>query len=144
MIRAFIDASVLFAATYSPTGSARDLINLGLGESLTLVLSPHVSDEVRRNLTRKYPQRLSHFEVILTNANFEEVGKPSREEVLEAADYTALKDAPIVAAAIKAECTHLVTYDRKHLLDRPEVAQRSGLKIVTPTEVIDQLRSEEN
>src|SRR5690554_103065 len=108
MIRDFIDASVLFAAAYSSTSSARDLIHLGLDEKLTLVLSPHVTEEVRRNLISKYPERLSGFELILENAGFEEIAKPSREEVLAAAAYTALKDAPIVAAAINARCTHLV------------------------------------
>lgn len=143
MIRAFIDASVLFAAAYSSTSSARDLIHLGLDEKLTLVLSPHVTEEVRRNLISKYPERLSGFELILENAGFEEIAKPSREEVLAAAAYTALKDAPIVAAAINARCTHLVTYDRKHLLDRPEVASQSGLKVVTPADVLAELPPEE-
>ncbi|MAS35619.1 MAG: DNA-binding protein [Anaerolineaceae bacterium] len=138
MIRAFIDASVLFAATYSPTGTARDLINLGLRQQIALVISPHVTEEVRRNLSNKYPERLPTFELILANANFEEIDKPTHEEVLQAADYTALKDAPIVAAAVKAKCSHLVTYDRKHLLDRPEVAEGSCLEIVTPADVLDQ------
>jgi predicted nucleic acid-binding protein len=139
MIRAFIDASVLFAATYSSTGTARDLINLGLQQQIILVISPHVTGEVRRNLSNKYPERLTTFELILANANFEEIDKPTREEVLEAAEYTAFKDAPIVAAAIKAECSHLITFDRKHLLDRPEVAEQSGLKIITPADMLNEL-----
>lgn len=51
--------------------------------------------------------------------------------------YVAAKDAPIVAAAISARPDYLVTtYDRTHLLDPPEVAQRSGLTIVTPDVVV--------
>lgn len=144
MIRAFIDASVLFAAAYSSTGSARDLINLGLEQKVVLVLSSHVTGEVQRNLSRKHPERLSTFDQLLETANFEEVVKPTREEVLEAARYTALKDAPIVAAAIKAKCSHLVTYDRKHLIDPPQVAQQSGLHILIPTDLIQQLKSEQD
>ncbi len=68
MIRAFVDANVLFAAAYSSTGAARDLINLSLEQKVILILSPHVTDEVRHNLTNKYPERLSTFEQILKTA----------------------------------------------------------------------------
>ena len=139
MTRAFIDASVLFAATYSPTGAARDLINLGLEQQVTLVISPHVTGEVERNLTKKYPERLTTFQLMLANTNFEEVPKPTRAEVLAVASYTVLKDAPVVAAAINGNCTHLVTYDRKHLLDPPEVSEKSGLRIITPADLLDEL-----
>ncbi|MCB9457325.1 MAG: PIN domain-containing protein [Anaerolineaceae bacterium] len=139
MTRVFVDASVLFAATYSAKGTARDLITLGLERKVTLVISAHVTTEVGRNLLNKYPERLFTFEQLIQITGFEEVDKPTREEVLRAAAYTALKDAPIVAAAIKAHCTYLTTYDHKHLIDPPEVAQKSGLKIVTPSQVIEEL-----
>ena len=51
----------------------------------------------------------------------------------------ALKDAPIVAAAIAAQVDYLVTYDRKHLLDPAEVTEKSGLRIVTPHVVVNLL-----
>jgi predicted nucleic acid-binding protein len=82
---------------------------------------------------------LPTFAQLIQIASFEEVDKPTREEVLQAAAYTALKDAPMVAAAIKAHCSYLTTYDHKHLIDPPEAAQRSGLKIVTPAQLINEL-----
>ena len=103
------------------------------------MVSPNVTTEVERNLSNKYPELLAFFYQLMKIARFEEIEKPTREEVLQTATYTALKDAPIVAAAIKAHCTHLNTYDRKHLIDPPEVARRSSLKIVTPAEVIEEL-----
>ena len=142
MIRVFIDASVLFAATYSAKGTARDLIMLGLHQKLTLVISQHVILEARTNIANKYPERLLTFDQLIMAAGFEEVTKPTRDEVLAAAAFTALKDAPIVAAAIKAECTHLATYDHKHLLDRTEMAQQSGLRIATPADILNDIPPE--
>ena len=92
MIRAFIDASVLFAATYSPRGTARDLIVLNVAQRVQLVISPHVTIEVERNFSKKYPHHLTTFRLILANTSFEAVDRPTLEEVQAAASYTALKD----------------------------------------------------
>jgi hypothetical protein len=51
---------------------------------------------------------------------------------LGAANTTVLKDAPIIAAAILAKPDYLVTFDRKHLIQPPEVAALSGLVIALP------------
>lgn len=48
-----------------------------------------------------------------------------------------LKDAAIVAGALKARPDYFVTYDRKHLINPPEVSNKSGLRIVTPKQVIE-------
>lgn len=50
MIRAFVDASVLFAASYSATGASRELIRLAFQGKVELVISDDVLEEVRRNL----------------------------------------------------------------------------------------------
>jgi predicted nucleic acid-binding protein len=59
---------------------------------------------------------------------------------LQAAEYCALKDAPIVAAAKRAQVDYLVSLDRRHLVGVKEVAQRSGLKIVLPSELLEKIR----
>jgi putative PIN family toxin of toxin-antitoxin system len=141
MNKVFVDASVLFAAAYSAAGYARDLILLASEDKVALVVSQDVLEEVRRNLAESAPEKLEVFEIQLAAVAFEQVVTPSREAVLAAATYTFLKDAPIVAAAVQAQAEYLVTYDRKHLLDRPEVAEKSGLKIVTPQVVVSLLKN---
>lgn len=81
------------------------------------------------------------FEIFRDNVPFE-IAAPSREEVLSAAECTELKDAPIVAAAIRARVDVLVSLDRRHLVGRPEVAQGSGLRIVLPEELLQEIRDE--
>jgi len=61
----------------------------------------------------------------------------SLEELKQAADCIHLKGAPMVTAAVKARVDYLVTWDRKHFIDVPEVAERSGLTITTPNELMD-------
>lgn len=143
MSRAFVDASVLYAACYSKTGSARELLLASVRGLLVLVVSPHVLKEVERNLAHKAPHALSSFRALIQLVDPEITEMPTPDELEQAAAYTALKDAPIVAAAIKARVDYLVTWDRKHLIDPPEVAKDSGLNIVTPGELSEMTRGRE-
>lgn len=142
MSRVFVDASVLFPAAYSETSSARDLIRLSLRGQVTLLVSRLVLEETERNIRKKAPTKLVSFRAIVEAEVFTLVPDPTKEEVLAALEYTVLKDAPIVAAAKAAQVDYLVTYDHKDLLDKPEVAAKSGLRIVTPDIVVAAIKEE--
>jgi predicted nucleic acid-binding protein len=107
--------------------------------TVQLVISDYVLVETGRSLARKSPQDLQDFEIFHDNISFEIVNA-SKEEVLDAARYTTLKDAPIVAAAKKAGVDYLVSLDRRHLVNQAEVARASGLKIVLPEEIVREVR----
>ena len=142
MIRTFIDASVLFAASLSSAGASREIIRQALRGEITLVASKLVYEEAEKNLADKAPEALPAFHQFLDTVPFETV-RPSKRQVLQAAQYTALKDAPIVAAAKRARVDYLVSLDRHHLVGVKEVAQRSGLKIVLPSELLEKIRRQE-
>jgi putative PIN family toxin of toxin-antitoxin system len=142
--RVFLDASVLFAAVYSTTGSAHDLVLLAVADQVQVLISQDVMDEVERNLTKKVPEKIDTLHQLMQLIEPEMVNDPTTAAVQATAEYVAAKDAPIVAAAIAAQPDYLVTYDRKHLLEPPEVAQRSGLTIVTPDIVITAIQEDEN
>jgi len=57
MIRAFVDASVLFAAAYSETGASREIIRQAIRGKIQLVASQLVLEEARRNLQAKLLRR---------------------------------------------------------------------------------------
>jgi predicted nucleic acid-binding protein len=139
MIRVFLDSSVLIAACYSSTGASREIIRQAIRGTLQVVSSKLVVEETERNLTSKAPVALPAFQQFLDVVPFEFV-RPTKRQVLQAARYTTLKDAPIVAAAKRAGVDYLVSLDRRHLVGVPEVAQRSGLKIVLPEELLEELR----
>lgn len=139
MIRAFIDSSVLIAASYSPTGASREIIRQAIRGSLSLVVSNLVLEETARNLAIKAPEALPAFQQLLDAVPYERA-RPTKRQVLKAAQYTAPKDAAIVAAAQSAQVDYLISLDRRHLVGVPEVAQHSGLKIVLPQELLEELR----
>jgi predicted nucleic acid-binding protein len=132
MIRVFLDASVLFAASFSKTGASRRLFREALRGGIRIVYSHHVLEETERNLARKASKALPAFHELCKLVDAEVVEKPTLGELNKAADYIHLKDAPIAAAAVKAKVDYLATLDRKHFIDDPDVAIRSGLRIGTP------------
>ena len=142
MIKAFLDASVLFAASYSSTRASRELIRLAFQGKAQLAISEDVVEEAERNLAAKRPDALVVLHQMLDSVPFQ-TANPTPEDVQRAASYTVPKDAPIVAAAKHAQVDYLVTLDRRHLVDVAEVAKRSGLKIVLPEEALRQIRAEE-
>ncbi|MAS35630.1 MAG: PIN domain nuclease [Anaerolineaceae bacterium] len=141
--RVFFDASVLFAASYSASGHARDLVLMAIQGRIQAMVSQDVLDEVQRNMIRKAPERVEAYIELLELMNLEIVADPSAEEVWAVEAYVVQKDAPIVAAAINAQPDYLVTFDRKHLIDPPEVAEKSDLMIVVPEVVVIALRDDD-
>src|SRR3712207_2700937 len=98
--KVFLDASVLFPATVSARGSARDLINSGLRGACELILSSDVIEECERNLAAKKPAalpRLAEFLELLIHR-----AEPSASDVQRAAAVVVAKDAPVVAGAVAA------------------------------------------
>lgn len=140
MIRAFLDASVLFSACYSATGASRELLMRAIRHEFIVVISDIVQEEARRNLAIKAPMALPALEQLLELVPFELLSAPL-DAVLAAQQYTELKDAPIVAAAITARADFLVSLDRTHLVDIPHVAESSGISIVLPSVLLHQLRN---
>lgn len=141
-MRVFIDASVLFAAAYSATGASREILRQGIRGQIDLVASDLVFEEARRNLETKAPEAASSLETFRRAAPFEMV-RPSRSEIEATMEYTAVKDAPIVAAAKRAKVDYLVSLDRAHLVGVSEVVQGSGLAIVLPGDFLSETRARE-
>ena len=51
-------------------------------------------------------------------------------------------DIPIVLAAMDAGVDYLVTLNRRHFIDDPEVARKSGLRIGTPGDALAWVRQQ--
>ncbi len=135
MKRIFVDSSVLFSAANSSKGHARDLVNRAIRGEVVLVVSTTVLEETRRNLAEYKSELVFVLNYIVRRIPFEVV-EARKRQVITAARYVALKDAPIVAAARKAKVDYLVTLDKKHLLGRPGLAEYIRAEIVTPKEAV--------
>lgn len=138
MLRVFIDSSVLFSAAYSNKGHARDLILMAAREEIRLVISLLVMEETRRNLADFAPEALPALERVFDSIDFEIVN-PIKDEVVEAAQLVAPKDAPILAAARVARVDILITLDKKHLLDKPELETYANCPILRPVDAYQRI-----
>jgi len=137
----FLDSSALIAGTISESGAAHVLLNLGESQDIILTVSELVIWESERSMARKVPGNLNDLRRLLRSANLRIVENPSRKEV-EANLYLINdpNDVPILLAAMKAKVDYLATHNRKHFLDDPKVAEKSGLRIGTPGDVLVWLR----
>jgi uncharacterized protein len=137
--RIFLDSSVLYAPAFSATGPARRLILKGFAGHITLSLSDLVLEETKRNLNKNAPAALPYFSLI-ADLLVSSVTNPTKAEVLKAAQIVHLKDAPIVAAAAKANADYLVTHDVKHLLTHAQAIDKAyGITVLSPADLLSVL-----
>ena len=135
--RLFLDSSALFTGIVSTKGAARALLLLAETGNITLTISEQVVTETERVIARKAPRALSDFRQAILASKAQIVRDPSPEEVkknLHLISHAA--GVPIVLAAMKAKVDYLVTNNRKHFIDDPDVAVEAGLSIGTPGEVL--------
>jgi predicted nucleic acid-binding protein len=137
----FLDSSALIAGAISESGAAHVLLNLGESQDIVLIVSELVILESERSMAKKAPDNLNDLRSLIKSSNLRIVDNPSREEV-EANLYLISdpNDVPILLAAMKAHVDYLATHNRKHFLDDPKVAEKSGIKIGTPGDVLAWLR----
>ena len=141
--RVFIDSSVLIAAAISSTGAGRELLNQGFAGHVGLYISTDVLQETERNLQLNAPQALSNFHHFRT-ALAGNLVQPTRSQILRVARDVEPKDAPIVAAALRARADYVATYDRKHLLSQKQkIEARFGVRVVMPDEILAVLRQQQ-
>jgi predicted nucleic acid-binding protein len=138
-----LDTSALFAAVFSDTGGARMILRLAEGEAIELVISSQVLAEAEGALRRKAPHVLGHLALLLDRARCQVVATPTREQVLSCQPVIEyLPDAAILAAALGAGADYLVTHDRQHFLENPNLLAAPPIRIGTPGDLLAWLRQE--
>ena len=139
----FLDSSALIAGVLSETGAAHVLLLLGESEDILLTVSEMVIVESERSIALKSPQNIPILRNSIVTSNLKIVRDPSAKEV-ETNLYLISdpNDVPVLLAAMKAKVDYLVTHNRKHFLDDPKVAERSGLRIGTPGDALAWLREQ--
>ncbi|MBI4421876.1 MAG: DNA-binding protein [Gemmatimonadetes bacterium] len=125
MDRVFLDANVLFSPAYRADAG---LIALWKLPDARLVTSRYAAEEARINLDQS--DQRSRLERLL--AAVELVEQPALEDPLPDGIDLPTKDRPILAAAIRSACTHLVTGDVTHF--RPVYGRTiAGVRILLPS-----------
>lgn len=140
-INLFLDSSALFAGIVSSEGAGRVLLLLGEAGKINLTISEQVVTETERAVARKVSKALPEVRLAILRSKSRIVHNPDPKEVREHLDWMKdPADVPILLAAMEAKVDFLVTLNRKHFLDDPRVAQRSGLRVGTPGDALEWVR----
>jgi predicted nucleic acid-binding protein len=139
----FLDSSALIAGVISATGASRALLQLAEARAIIIVISEQVIVETERALARKAPQALPAYREALRYTGLRIVSDPSPEDVQTHKEIIQDEtDVPIVVAGMQAQTDFLVTLNRRHFLDDPAVAKKSGLQIGTPGDALAWVRQQ--
>jgi uncharacterized protein len=134
--RFFLDANVVFTAAHNPDGNGRALFRLAAERQLELVSSRYALEEAARNIAVKFPECVAEFNSLIVGLLL--VAEPSQTEIQLAAHRLRDKDVPILAAAIAARASALVTGDRRdfgHLYG----ATVEGVAVLTLAEAVSKV-----
>jgi hypothetical protein len=139
----FLDSSALFAGIASSTGAARALLLLAEAGQITITVSEQGVTETERALARKLPQALLYYREAIRSTGLRIVRDPSVDESRAHQGIIGHPaDVPIVVAAMKADVDYLATFNRRHFIDDPGVAARSGIPMGTPGEALAWVREQ--
>ena len=133
----FIDSSVFFTATYSPTGGSAKIFTLG---NIKLLVSPLVLTETERNVRSKlHSYQLQRFFKLVEKTQILNQ-KPDPDLIIKAKKVIAEKDAVILAEAKQAKCDFLVTLDKKDFLNEKVAIFLKPSIALTPKDLIGLLQ----
>jgi predicted nucleic acid-binding protein len=138
--RVFLDAGIYIAGAGSALGGSRQILDWCAERLLQPLTSHQVLIEARRNVAKKLPRAVTVLERILHAVNSELAPEPTEEEITNATHIISEKDAPILAAARKANIDYFVTLDRKHF-KQPHVQAMLPFQILLPEEFVPIIRS---
>jgi predicted nucleic acid-binding protein len=105
-MRLFLDANVMFTAAHNPQGKAALVMELGQAGLWQLVSSAYALEEARRNIARKYPDRLERLQALTQNLR---LAPAALEE--KCPHGLPEKDCPIYRAALACKADVLLTGD---------------------------------
>jgi predicted nucleic acid-binding protein len=137
----FFDSSALFAGVVSASGASRALLLLAEAGQTSVTVSEQVVAETERAVARKIPRALPNYRETLRATGLRIVPNPSSKEIeANIAIIRHQADVPIVVAAMQVQADYLVTLNRRHFIDDPNVSTRSGLRIGTPGDALEWVR----
>lgn len=140
--RLFLDSSALVAGVASESGAARALLVLAEAGEIAILVSEQVVAETERALARRLPGALPAYRPLLRATGLTILSDPEPAVVAANEGLIAHRaDLPLLVAAMQAGVDYLVTFNRRHFLDDPDVAVKSGVRIGTPADALTWLRT---
>ena len=137
-VRVFPDSNVFVEGLFAPWSASRAILILARAGMFRLVISPYVRDEVEGLLLRRFGANpeiggkiIDDYDLALKLLAPETLDRITKQEFQQYRSFIRHgNDVPVLVTAIKAKPDWLVTSNTEHF--SPEVAARTGLKIVSP------------
>ena len=129
----FLDASVLVAASRSPSGGSSMAIEVCQGRRFRAAITNKVLMEARINISEKFGEReLVRFYQQLASLDPEMAPPPTADHIAECVPITTEKDAHVLAAALECKAAYLLTLDRHRLLSPEDLSAGLPVRVMTP------------
>ena len=138
-LRIFLDTSALIAGVASSRGAARAVFQLAEIGLIEVIVSRQVIVEADRNIEEKLPEVLNEYREFMELLAPVLIDDPRQKDIERFLKIINYDDAPILASAVISGADFLVTWDRKHFMDK-NINIHSQLKIVTPGEFLKYFR----
>lgn len=136
----FVDANVLFAAIYNPSGGSNYFLKRAEERmDFKLITNTQALSEAIRNLTLKAGHQKGEelFQLLSDSKIKVKFLLITQKEIEYYLNFVPLKDVPIIAGADKFGASYLLTLDKEHFLSRKKVIEKSfRFKIVTPGDLL--------
>jgi putative PIN family toxin of toxin-antitoxin system len=139
-MRVFFDASVIIAALLSPTGGSALLLQFIKTDTIIGITSQTVIEEMmnddKLNKLNKTKEEIEQFIaesglLVSETITLDDI-KPYQNMIDE-------EDAHLIAGANLTKCSHLVSFDKKHVLYEDVVKRFLPLIIVNPKGLLEEL-----
>lgn len=141
-MKIFLDSSVIIAALLSPQGGSGRILELCEAKIIKGIISQDVVREIQEVIERKLPTLKSSFKKLLKISRLTIIKKVKPSWQNKAKRWIPYeKDAFILAAAKQTNADFLLTLDLKHFIKDQTVAQKSDIKIYTPGDFLNILRT---
>lgn len=140
-MKIFLDSSVLIAAFLSPEGGSAQILEFCEAGLLQGNISLDVLREIKEVVKRKLPEIHPQIQKIIRSSSLKVIGKIRPSLLKKSRGWIADPgDAKILAAAKQGGIQYLITLDLRHFIKDPRVAEKSGLKILTPGDFLKMFR----
>lgn len=133
----FLDANILFTASYSASGASRVIFELAHKKKVKIFSSEYAIKEAQVNIVNKIgPHHLPLFYQLISSFSGVDKQIPLSDEIQKYTQIIVSKDIPILISALNLEVDCLITLDKKDF--KTEKIKKANLpfKILLPGEYL--------
>ena len=141
-LRVFLETSALLAGIWSRESTARLTLRLGEAGAVHLLVSALTLAEIEATARDNNPDSLGYLALALDRAQVQVVPSATQDLVDRCQSFTSHPgDARLLADALVERIDYFVTTDQEHFLDQESIRGIVLFAVVTPEELIEQLRN---